>query len=96
MLSVSSCSTARVTSPRLLLIVYSLLNRSEVMATTSIFFSPTHSSPFFSKYKEEQREAKAEGWDMWLESESAVVEVLVVGSGIRKKIWKGSAAIRQH
>lgn len=65
MLSVSSCGAARVTSPRLLLIVYSPLKRSEVTATTSIFLSHPL-APFFSKHKEEQRAtagaAEREGW----------------------------------
>lgn len=65
MLSVSSRGTARVTSPRLLLIVYSPPKRSEVTATTSIFLSHPL-APFFSKHKEEQRATvgavEGEGW----------------------------------
>lgn len=95
MLSVSSCGAARVTSPRLLLIVYSPLKRSEVTATTSIFLSHPP-GPFFSEHKEEQRAtagaAEAEGWVVWLEGElvaaAAAVAVEVVGSGIRKKKYR--------
>lgn len=45
MLSVSGHGAATVTSPRLLLIVYSHPKRSEVTATTSISLSPTHTCP---------------------------------------------------
>lgn len=84
MLSVSSCGAARVTSPRLLLIVYSPLKRSEVTATTSIFFPPAHSphsSPSTRRNKERRRRRERDG-DVRLEGELAVE---VVGSGIRKK-----------
>lgn len=83
MLSVSGCGAARVTSPRLLLIVYSLLKRSEVTATTSIFLSHPL-APFFSEHMEEQRAmagvVAGEGWGVVLGG-GAVME----GSGIRKK-----------
>lgn len=83
MLSVSGCGAARVTSPRLLLIVYSLLKRSEVTATTSIFLSHPL-APFFSKHMEEQRAmagvVAGEGWGVELGG-GGVME----GSGIRKK-----------
>lgn len=83
MLSVSGCGAARVTSPRLLLIVYSLLKRSEVTATTSIFLSHPP-APFFSEHMEEQRAmagvVAGEGWGVALGG-GAVME----GSGIRKK-----------
>lgn len=84
MLSVSGCGAARVTSPRLLLIVYSLLKRSEVTATTSIFLSHPL-APFFSKHMEEQRAmagvVAGEGWGVELGGGGGVME----GSGIRKK-----------
>ena len=92
MLSVSGGGAATVTSPRLLLIVYSPLKRSEVAVTTSIF--PSHPlAPFFSEHKEEQRAttaAEGEGWGVRLEGElvaaaAAASEEVVVGSGIRKK-----------
>lgn len=86
MLSVSSCGAARVTSPRLLLIVYSPLKRSEVTATTSIFPLP----PTRTILLQAQGGTKSGGGggerdgDVRLEGE-LVAAVEVVGSGIRKK-----------
>lgn len=86
MLSVSSCGAARVTSPRLLLIVYSPLKRSEVMATTSIFPLPP-TRPILLQAQGGTKSGGGGGerdGDMRLEGELVAA---VVGSGIRKKIY---------